>query len=435
MFQPAITDPPERATANQRSLRRLVLSIQASLHKLNLLIAICDNPLYRDQLICTYEAELTAKGINCYQVRLDRQQPSLKQSLIDWQACAPGWQPETPTLVTVRGGDELLGIRLQQAKSAQERFFFSVQWTREGLREFPFPIVLWVTEAVAQGLAQQAPDFWSWRGGVFEFEQPVAWQLPDLSLELPQPEPTEPPISLADPDKLGQQIAALQAEDPNLPLLASLYQSLGQTYAHRLEQGIATDRPQETAKAIAAFQSAIAHRTTLTDPAPLLATSLNSLAQLYASQGRYEEAEPLLREALQLRRELLGERNPDVATSLNNLALLYNAQGRYEEAEPLYREALQLRRELLGDRHPDVATSLNNLALLYKDQGRYEEAEPLYLEALAILAQAVGTDHPNFQTVFGNFFAFLQGVVGANQTHQLSDHPLVQELLRQVQSS
>ena len=71
----------------------------------------------------------------------------------------------------MRGGDELLGVRLQQPKSAQERFFFSVQWTREGLRDFQLPIVLWVTEAVAQGLAQQAPDFWSWRGGVFEFVQ------------------------------------------------------------------------------------------------------------------------------------------------------------------------------------------------------------------------------------------------------------------------
>jgi len=88
--------------------------------------------------------------------------------------------------------------------------------------------------------------------------------------------------------------------------------------------------------------------------------------------------------------------------------------------------------ETLRERHLDVATSLNNLAGLYRAQGRYEAAEPLYLEALAILAEAVGTDHPNFQTVFGNFVAFLQGVVGANQTDQLSDHPLVKHLLAQI---
>ena len=59
-------------------------------------------------------------------------------------------------------------------------------------------------------------------------------------------------------------------------------------------------------------------------------------------------------------------------------------------------------------------------------------AEPLYLEALAIFAEAVGTDHPNVQTVLGNFVAFLRGVVEANQTDQLSAHPLVKHLLAQM---
>ena len=115
--------------------------------------------------------------------------------------------------------------------------------------------------------------------------------------------------------------------------------------------------------------------------------------------------------------------------------MLFRSQGHYGLAEPLYCQALDLYRELLGDRHPDVATSLNNLAELYRVQGRYKAAEPLYLEALAILAEAVGTDHPNAQTVLGNLVAFLQGVVGAHQTDQLSDHPLVKHLLAQMERS
>jgi tetratricopeptide (TPR) repeat protein len=74
---------------------------------------------------------------------------------------------------------------------------------------------------------------------------------------------------------------------------------------------------------------------------------------------------------------------------------LYYSQGRYPEAEPLYLEALDLRKQLLGDNHPDVAQSLNNLAYLYQSQGRYPEAEPLYLQALAIAEQALGENHPN----------------------------------------
>jgi hypothetical protein len=37
--------------------------------------------------------------------------------------------------------------------------------------------------------------------------------------------------------------------------------------------------------------------------------------------------------------------------------------GNYVAAEPLYRQALQIRRRVLGEEHPDFATSLNNLAL------------------------------------------------------------------------
>jgi tetratricopeptide (TPR) repeat protein len=95
-----------------------------------------------------------------------------------------------------------------------------------------------------------------------------------------------------------------------------------------------------------------------------------------------------------LRKRLLGDNHPDVATSLNNLAGLYLSQGRYEEAEPLLLQALELDKQLLGDNHPHVSSSLNGLAKLYNSQGKYEEAEPLFLQALAIAEQALGENHP-----------------------------------------
>lgn len=78
------------------------------------------------------------------------------------------------------------------------------------------------------------------------------------------------------------------------------------------------------------------------------------MAGLYDSQGRYQEAEPLFLQALELRRTLLGEEHPDVAQSLNNLAVLYYDQGRLVEAEPLFVQALELRQQRLGNRHPDT---------------------------------------------------------------------------------
>lgn len=124
-----------------------------------------------------------------------------------------------------------------------------------------------------------------------------------------------------------------------------------------------------------------------------------------------------------------------IPSSLNNLAGLYRAQGRYSEAEPLFVRSLSILEQQLGATHPSVATSLNNLAALYESQGRYSEAEPLYLQALTILFNSLGTDHPNTQTGWQNFLGFLQQVIDAGQTAQLSDHPLTQDLLRQMRES
>ncbi len=110
---------------------------------------------------------------------------------------------------------------------------------------------------------------------------------------------------------------------------------------------------------------------------------------------------------------------------------LYN-QGRYAEAEPLYQRALAISEQQLGPDHPAVATRLNNLAELYRDQGRYAEAEPLYLRTLTICFNRLGADHPHTQATWQNFYLFVQQVIQAGQTAQLSDHSVTQELLRQM---
>jgi tetratricopeptide (TPR) repeat protein len=64
-----------------------------------------------------------------------------------------------------------------------------------------------------------------------------------------------------------------------------------------------------------------------------------------------------------------GEHKLLEAKALNEQAYqLYNA-GRYAEAEPLYKRALEIWEKALGKDHLDVATSFNNRALLYADTG------------------------------------------------------------------
>ncbi|WP_296639552.1 tetratricopeptide repeat protein [Roseinatronobacter sp.] len=141
---------------------------------------------------------------------------------------------------------------------------------------------------------------------------------------------------------------------------------------------------------------------------PYAATSVNNLAGLLENTGRYDEAEPLYREALGTTREIMGDRHSSVAIRLNNLARLLRATGRHAEAEPLFREALEIGRETLGDRHPAVATRLNNLAGLLRATGRVTEAEPLYREALAIDRETYGDRHPDVASSLNNLAALLE---------------------------
>ncbi|MFO0140966.1 MAG: tetratricopeptide repeat protein [Aphanizomenon sp.] len=127
------------------------------------------------------------------------------------------------------------------------------------------------------------------------------------------------------------------------------------------------------------------------------ALSLNNLARLYYFQGRYNDAEPLFLQSLDILKLQLGNDHPDVAQSLNNLAQLYYSQGRYNDAELLYLQSLDILKRQLGYDHPDVAQSLNNLAQLYFSQENYLEAENLAQQALVIYQQKLGSEHPDTQ--------------------------------------
>ncbi len=140
---------------------------------------------------------------------------------------------------------------------------------------------------------------------------------------------------------------------------------------------------------------------------PNYAIGLNNLAGVVEAQGRYEEAEGLYREALEIDREGVMDGHPDYAIRLNNLAGVVRAQGRYAEAEGLYREALEITRATIGEGHPDYATHLNNLAGVVRAQGCYAEAEELYREALEIDSVGVGEGHPNYAIDLNNLAGVL----------------------------
>ncbi|XYI04075.1 tetratricopeptide repeat protein [Sorangium sp. So ce1128] len=138
------------------------------------------------------------------------------------------------------------------------------------------------------------------------------------------------------------------------------------------------------------------------------AARLNGRAVELEQAGRYDEAIPLARRALELREKALGPEHPDVATTLNDLASLLQMKADYTAAEPLYRRALAIREKVLGPEHPDVAISLNSLASLLQAKADYTGAEPLYRRALAIFEKALGPENPYVATGLNNLAGLLQ---------------------------
>jgi hypothetical protein len=62
-----------------------------------------------------------------------------------------------------------------------------------------------------------------------------------------------------------------------------------------------------------------------------------------------------------MRKQLLGEAHPDVAQSLNNLAGLYYSQGRYGDALALLLQAQPIYLDQLGPDHPTSKALQNRI--------------------------------------------------------------------------
>ncbi|MFN9559165.1 MAG: tetratricopeptide repeat protein, partial [Dolichospermum sp.] len=360
--------------ANEQTYLSLLVSVEAGVGMLQIFIAVCDADRQRENIIANYEQEL-APNHNIYRVYLDSQEPSLKQAITQQVTL-------TENAIAIVLGAETLGSFNQN--ESLKKFFGYLQWTREALRELKMPIILWIPSRIYDQIPKQAPDFWSWRNGVFHFQPELSLVQGDSSINQSLGNIKDnQEVSVFSPEQLEASLAeAIQQWGADSSKTEVLYSLLGNLYAERVESAKSTDRQKELTLAQEYLKQAIVLQTKF-QKLEALATSLNNLALLYHNQGKYSEAEPLYLDALEMKRRLFTGDHPDVATSLNNLASLYHKQGKYSEAEPLYLDALEMTKRLFTGDHPNIATSLNNLAGLYDSQGKYSEAEPLYLDALA----------------------------------------------------
>jgi tetratricopeptide (TPR) repeat protein len=102
----------------------------------------------------------------------------------------------------------------------------------------------------------------------------------------------------------------------------------------------------------------------------------------------YPEVERLYHRALAIEEGAFGPDSPQAATYANNIVNLLVDEGRFADAEPYARRAVDIRTRKLGD-HPLTARAVINLARIVAQLGKGDEAEALFARGFAIQARVL----------------------------------------------
>jgi tetratricopeptide (TPR) repeat protein len=371
---------------NEDSYDRLIGVIEASQGMLNLLIVSCEQSSFQTQIIEQYETELSSQ-YSCYRVKLDPEEPSVRSSLAQLVQEQPELQQsQVAAMVTVTGIVELLTIKLRENedKSPLDKFFGYLQWTREGLRAFPFPIVLWVTPDILSRMSLAAPDFWSWRGGVFRFSAPAMEIKKIVNTEFQEdlPHLHFEHSNILPLDELEERISQIQTQEAQSPSLATLYDRLGQAYHERISLGKSKNLQADIDLAIAAFQKAIALQQNLGLKLDK-GDSLIRLGNLYSDLGIYKSSEQTYQKALEIFRDVKDQQSE--ASVLGNLGNIYSAYGKYYKAINFYQKSLEIARQI-GYKEQET-NALGGLGQAYNSLGDYQQAINFYEKSLEIARQ------------------------------------------------
>ena len=117
---------------------------------------------------------------------------------------------------------------------------------------------------------------------------------------------------------------------------------------------------------------------------PRYAIVLKALANILQNTDRIEEAESLMRQALEIDEKSFGPEHPDVADDLRELGVIQRNANRTEEAEALLRRSLAIEEKNFGPQDPRLIPTLTELALFLSINEQIAEARQVFFRILSI---------------------------------------------------
>jgi tetratricopeptide (TPR) repeat protein len=206
---------------------------------------------------------------------------------------------------------------------------------------FSDPVMIWLPDYALTRLAREAPDFWGWRSGVFEFP-------------------------------------------PEQKLMAFAEKTILQ---NARTDGLSLIEKRERAAALDGLIEDYREMKRGERENKAFAEILRDRAYLRYLLGQYDEARRLYGESLKINRDLGDKRGE--AITLHQMGNLAYVTGDLAEARCLYSESLKIKQDL-GDKN-SMAGTLHQMGILAHDTGDLSEARRLYGESLKI-AQDVGDE-------------------------------------------
>ena len=179
---------------------------------------------------------------------------------------------------------------------------------------------------------------------------------------------------------------------------ASLHGAIGQSYR---SLGQIDDAEKQ-------FDAALVRAKQTGDEQIICDALWNRAALLGNTRGRNAEAEPLMREVVELRTKLKGPADRATLEARDAWATQLQGLGRFDEASEVFKQTLEQREKALNGVPPlppdgDLVTSLNNYGTFLRSQGKNAEALGYFERAAQGAEAAFSPDHPAALIAWGNY--------------------------------
>lgn len=344
-------------------LKRMRRNIKRSENEYALYFVECNLPSLRSQLVeelnNTDNFNLLTLDITDY--------PRNEGIHIDEWVKKKKIQYQSKTTECLLDGINIIGLEQLLPTDSDEQIIQTVSelnWRRSYFQELAVPIIFWLPSYALALLANQASDFYDWYSGIYQFNSDTDQKNSAITEQMTSLKHTKTDISAhqyqskEEKQKQIRQLNALLDEKNSRNDIAYI----------KNHMGLLLFSMGSHDKARIYFQDANEIYKEL-DNESGVASTLNSIAQVFISQGDYSSALSILKNSSSITDSL---HDKSLGTIMNSIGQAYEGLNKYEDALKYYEMALKICQEV--NHEIGVAATLNNIATIYYNHNDYDTA-------------------------------------------------------------